>query len=133
MKLCGKCGKNKPKEEFSFKNKARGTLQSYCKECQKAYRKAHYERNKEAYLEQKDKRKQDIISWYKNLKSYLSCSTCGEDHPATLQFHHTAPNSKLKEVSVMVYDGYSIEAIKQEIEKCVVLCANCHAKEHYED
>jgi ribosomal protein S21 len=27
--------------------------------------------------------------------------------------------------------GVSLKRLKAEIEKCEVLCANCHAKEHY--
>jgi hypothetical protein len=31
----------------------------------------------------------------------------------------------------MVTSNYSKERIKKEIDKCIVLCANCHRKEHY--
>lgn len=32
----------------------------------------------------------------------------------------------------MVYNGFSIKTIQKEIDKCDVLCHNCHAKLHYE-
>ncbi|MDQ6660237.1 MAG: hypothetical protein M3Z24_04640 [Chloroflexota bacterium] len=34
--------------------------------------------------------------------------------------------------SAAVRDGYGVERIKREVAKCTVLCANCHAKLHYE-
>jgi len=35
-------------------------------------------------------------------------------------------------VGEMVTYGYSRNRIQDEIEKCSVLCANCHRKEHYQ-
>lgn len=55
MKLCAKCGLEKPKEDFNWKNKAKGWLSSWCRECNKEYRKEHYKKNKEQILE--DQRK----------------------------------------------------------------------------
>ena len=31
----------------------------------------------------------------------------------------------------MIGQGLAIKTIKMEIDKCIVLCRNCHAKEHY--
>jgi len=71
-----------------------------------------------------------IVEWFQEYKSTLSCSRCGEDHPACIQFHHTDPSVKESNVGRMAYRGVSVERIMAEIAKCEVLCANCHAKEH---
>lgn len=55
------------------------------------------------------------------------CAVCGYDaHPAALQFHHVDPSSK----AFTVRDGgtRSIARMREEIRKCVLLCANCHAQ-----
>jgi len=56
------------------------------------------------------------------------CALCGFDaHPATLQFHHLDPASKsfaLAEGGL----GRGIAQSRAEAEKCVLLCANCHAQ-----
>jgi hypothetical protein len=54
------------------------------------------------------------------------CSTCGEDDPAVLEFHHVG--QKGWEVGRMIAQGYGTEAIAAEISQCVVLCANCHRR-----
>jgi len=57
------------------------------------------------------------------------CSKCGYDeHPTALEWHHTNPENKNRSVSRLIKDRYSEETIAKEVEKCVVLCANCHAK-----
>ena len=56
---------------------------------------------------------------------------CGENHPACLDFHHKDKKDKSFNVAIMASSGYSIEKIKEEIAKCIVLCSNCHRKEHY--
>lgn len=56
-----------------------------------------------------------------------SCRLCGFDtHPAALQFHHRDPSKKAFHLS---YGGMTrgIGRMRAEAQKCVLLCANCHA------
>lgn len=100
----------------------------------KQYRKEYYHRNKESEKKRISERRKSLFLFIKQLKiNDLKCIRCEEDHPATLQFHHRNPKEKFKEVSVMCTEGYALERIKEEINKCDVLCANCHFKEHYTD
>lgn len=59
------------------------------------------------------------------------CSRCGETHPACLDFHHRNPGKKFASIADMVGRGYGVKSILKEIEKCDVLCSNCHRKEHF--
>jgi len=62
----------------------------------------------------------------KRVKMFLGCSECGyKKHPDALHFDHVNPESKTKEISRM--HGYSRKQLKNEMRKCRVLCANCHA------
>jgi hypothetical protein len=45
-----------------------------------------------------------------------------------LQFHHLDPNKKDFQISRA--SNPSWEKVKEELDKCVMLCANCHAEEH---
>ncbi|MGG2357294.1 hypothetical protein ACE4Z2_24950, partial [Salmonella enterica] len=61
------------------------------------------------------------------------CEKCGFDHPGALQFHHLDQDDKECEVSVLIIRKVSVQRIMQEIEKCQVLCANCHSILHYNE
>lgn len=65
-----------------------------------------------------------------NIKSYLRCSICGESRLWVLDFHHVNPDEKEDSISNLVHTG-NIDKIKKEMEKCIVLCANCHRDLHY--
>jgi len=54
------------------------------------------------------------------------CVDCGEENIALLDVDHL--RDKTADVSSMVRDGCSWEQIAQEIGKCAVRCANCHAR-----
>ena len=54
------------------------------------------------------------------------CENCGELDPQVLEFHHVG--KKDMEITRMVTGGWSIRRIQDEINKCRVLCANCHRK-----
>jgi hypothetical protein len=75
-------------------------------------------------------RRRKLSRWLVELKSSLLCARCGENHPACLQFHHPDPVAKEMSVCDAVRRGWSHARILVELNKCEVLCANCHAKHH---
>jgi predicted HNH restriction endonuclease len=57
------------------------------------------------------------------------CSKCGYDkNSAALQFHHIDP--KTKSFNFGNVANKSWKSISSELDKCILLCANCHAIEH---
>ena len=74
-----------------------------------------------------DGRKARQYAWFMGLKSRLECEICGENEPVCLDFHHVS-DDKYSEVSKMVWKGYSLKRILEEMAKCAVVCANCHRK-----
>lgn len=72
-------------------------------------------------------------AWFFKLKQGLKCQRCPENHPAVLQFHHRDPAAKEINLAESIHRGWSKERILREIEKCDVLCANCHLKHHWDD
>lgn len=81
---------------------------------------------------QKD-RKNVIREWLEGYKTNLSCATCKNDDSDLLDFHHADPTTKEITVSDAVQRGWSISKIKAEIEKCKILCGNCHRIHHHEE
>ena len=67
----------------------------------------------------------------RELKSKLACTKCGENHPACLDFHHPDPQTKTLNVAEMTNQGWSKRRILSSLDGLLVLCANCHRKEHY--
>ncbi len=104
-----------------------GKLSSYQK-----YGKTHYEKNKKRCIERVADAKKKYRAEWASFKETLSCTVCGENHPATLDFHHVIRSPDNKKVHRLVGNGSYKKAI-EEIKKCVVLCANCHRKHHYEE
>ena len=95
------------------------------------YSRFYEKSNKSHRAALKKNRRKRIRKWYRDYKRTLVCSRCPENHLACLTFHHLEPSNKHSDVTAMVQGGSKIEKILAEIEKCIVLCANCHAKEHW--
>lgn len=100
---------------------------------QAVYSKTYYEKNKKDVIQKINAKKKIHKDWFVNYKKQLSCTVCGEDRPATLDFHHTDPKKTNKKVHKLVSDGHTKIRIQKEIEKCVVLCSNCHRIHHEEE
>jgi hypothetical protein len=105
-------------------------------ETRKAY---HKEQSRKYYLANKEKvvarskatRAVGKARW-DTFKRTLKCTKCGFDHPAALDFHHVDPIEKENLVSKLVSNG-CFAAAMEEVQKCIVLCANCHRIVHYEE
>lgn len=105
-------------------------------EVRKAYHKLrsheHYLKTIEATKQRtKDNKKKARLAWV-NFKATLKCTICGEDHPAALDFHHKDPATKNQAVSWYLKNSQFTKA-KKEMKKCIVLCANCHRKHHWQE
>lgn len=94
-------------------------------------RKNYLKNNKERRVKLAARRKALKEAWAK-FKATLSCQICGFSHPAALDFHHTDPTKKDALVSKLVSDG-KFKRAKEEVEKCVIYCANCHRIHHHEE
>jgi transcription elongation factor Elf1 len=131
LKFCSTCKVEKEEVEFHPHKRKRDGLCSYCKICQRTRSQENYIKHKQKFLDREKKRKKTIRIWMNEYKDKLSCVQCGESHIATLDFHHI--DSAEKELSISKMRGFSIKKIQEEMEKCVVLCSNCHRKLHYEE
>jgi hypothetical protein len=128
-KRCYDCGLVKPIAEFAFQSVALATRQSRCRLCHAVYRRGHYLRNRADYVRREVAR----IRRYRNenrvaLLEYLTahpCVDCGEPDPVVLQFDHRDRGSKVGYIAhLLVRKPWS--TVLREIEKCDVVCANCH-------
>lgn len=103
---------------------------SYCKPCQLQYQKDWYKNNadrerKKRYLE-KRKRNEEIKGFLDNEKS-KPCSDCKISyHPFVMDYDHVDPKKKKMMISQAVRRGATLESVKRELEKCELVCANCH-------
>lgn len=65
------------------------------------------------------------------IKLEQGCRQCGYRRCAeALVFHHPDEN-KEGSISYIIRRGWSEKRLMDEIAKCVILCANCHAEEHH--
>lgn len=67
-----------------------------------------------------------LILW--GLKKELGCIHCGESDPLVLDFHHRDPKDKVSKLPTMSSRAWP--EVEKELDKCDVVCANCHARLH---
>lgn len=109
VKNCGLCRESKSESEFYRDSSKRDGLQGRCKSCKALDRARKY-----------------IL-----LQEYLAgreCADCGNEDSRVLQFDHLPEYEKSGDVSAMLCKrDLPWKRILEEIGKCEVVCANCHA------
>ena len=80
--------------------------------------------------ERNKRRRSRKIQMVYNYKREHHCISCGERDTAKLEFHHKDPTKKLFGLGTITVMNKSYEHIKQEIDKCDILCHECHSKLH---
>ena len=101
-------------------------------EQQKAYRKEYYARTKDAsvayslaFIRNRRKENKEFLD---AIKSTTPCTDCSSLYPPyVMQFDHLPGFVKRNAVAVLSSEGVSIQTLKDEIAKCELVCANCHA------
>ena len=110
---CKACGKDLPKERRIKRFK---TCDDACS------KRAKYLRNR--------KYQKKMVELIQRIKLSVGCQFCGYDKCAyCLDLHHINENDKTINFADLRFT--SIPKLKSEIEKCVVLCRNCHTELHY--
>ena len=75
-------------------------------------------------------RKRKSATFLRRYKEMVGCIDCVMKYPHfVLQFDHL--RDKKMNIAKMASGGYSMKAIKDEIRKCEVVCANCHSIRTY--
>ena len=112
-KTCSMCHLLKPTSEFYWAEKEQRHYR-YCKQCSTAYDKNKVKQFKQLCLD------------------YLGgkCTKCGYNKcNAALDFHHLDPTKK--EFPIPRKKQLTLtQPIKDELDKCTILCANCHREHH---
>lgn len=104
------------------------------KEKQKEAQQKHYLNNKNKFKERLKVRRIERCQWFNEYKEKqnFQCIDCNESHPSCICFHHRNPDEKLATIANLVCQPASQEIILAEIDKCDVLCHNCHVKHHWQ-
>lgn len=127
MKLCGTCKQEKPVSEFNKKDKIR--LQNKCRDCQKKYYKEYYRREpkeKERILIKNHQRRNEIKDFINSIKESNPCMDCENYYPAcVMDFDHIDDNKEAS-IAKMVSSLRPTSTIVKEINKCELVCSNCH-------
>ena len=131
VSYCSRCKEWKPKSEFNFYDKKKGTLQNYCRDCQHIIDREHYinhpervqETNKASRLKGREKAQEHLY----NILSNSKCADCGTTDPKVLTFDHVR-GKKNHDISNMVSNGMALETLKDEMDKTEIVCFNCHMK-----
>lgn len=111
-KICPKCKIEKNTEDF-YKRRDNSNCSVYCKECTTI-----------ATRERQRRVKQKAVDYLGG-----KCSICDYDkYIGALDFHHINPDEK--DFSIAELKLSSFEKIKSELDKCILVCANCHREIH---
>jgi hypothetical protein len=126
---CGRCGELKPLSAFASRRRARNQYDSLCRPCRSAYGKEHYAANRQRYIDQAAARKRALaLERTHYLLRYFKdhpCRDCGETDAVVLEFDHLGGKA-FNIGQALPYRNW--QAILDEIEKCEVVCANCHRR-----
>lgn len=115
-KICAWCDVKKKVEEFNIQVKSTGYRLTVCKKC-----------SSENNSKNKMARKVEMVK-YKGSEC-LNCKIkLTEDNSSIFDFHHRDP--KEKDIDLVKIKGRSWERVVVELDKCDLLCANCHRLVH---
>ena len=105
-----------------FETIPNGHTRKYCFDCVPQYKLGDKEAHRKA-MQAKHRAIKKYLVEYKGGK----CEKCGYNKCLTaLSFHHTENNKEFGIAGTF----HSLEDYKKEVDKCRLLCANCHMEEH---
>jgi 5-methylcytosine-specific restriction endonuclease McrA len=135
-KTCTKCKEDRLLTMFYWgvKDKYR---KSVCIPCISEYDKQRYridivKSRERSIIDSRNRRERNNL-FILDHKKDNPCTECGERDPLVLDFDHKDPSTKRFNIADSGAGKYSISVIQTEIDKCHMLCANCHRRKTAKD
>jgi hypothetical protein len=118
----------RPLSDFHAARSRRDGVQSICKPCRAEMDHARYEQRVGRAVDPHPQRSErGRKAWLTSLKADRPCTDCGRLFPTpVMQWDHRPGYEKLGEISVDFW-GKTRQEVLDEIAKCDLVCANCHA------
>jgi hypothetical protein len=109
---CPRCERMLETKDF-YRRRDSYVPSSYCREC-----------NRQLVAERQQQFKKRGVEYKGG-----TCARCGYSrYIGSLEFHHLDPEAK--EFNLADFHSTDFEKLKAELDKCLLLCANCHREEH---
>lgn len=119
-------------DNFGILKRSQDGFAYRCKECKRNYDNAYFKCMSKERKNQKSSvqnaRNQVIKNTIREYKASKGCFFCSEKEVCCLDCHHKG--DKKYNISDMIAGNFSINNIMKELEKCVIICSNCHRKLH---
>lgn len=128
FKICSTCNKEKLTAAFRKDKSQKDGLQPRCKQCARHAINANYKKYRTKTLKRNKERQDKTKYIIRKYREDHVCELCGESESVCLEFHHLDPSTKSFGLSHVTTQ--SDEAINEEIQKCILICSNCHKKVH---
>ena len=129
MKICKYCKIDKELTDFHANPTTKDKLATGCKDCMRLIcttaRKDNAEHYRLVAQKRRRRKREQFVEW----KKQQVCSRCGENDFCTLDLHHVDPTQKDYTLSKLAESG-SWTKLVAEMQKCIVVCSNCHRKIH---
>jgi len=127
---CRVCRLAKPITEFAVRSRKTGTRHRICRSCRSEYHRQWRAKNRVIQMPRirrnRKKRDREIEQWIWDHLFAHGCVDCGEADLLVLQFDHL--RDKVDDISTLFRRQRSWKTVLDEIAKCEVRCANCHAR-----
>jgi len=127
LKTCKKCNEEKEYKDFSKNKRRKDGHQDHCKACIKIRDAENYKNNPEKFASWSKTRRLRVREQVFEYLIDHPCIECGERDIVVLEFDHRTQHTKRFDVMSATH-GHSWKTIKEEIDKCDVVCANCHKR-----
>ncbi len=128
MKQCTTCKTEKENSEFNKHCSRKDGLNNICKECSRVRSKKYYDDNGDHHREVIRSRMNILRTsnqkFIIELLKRSECKDCGNKDIRVMEFDHVR-GIKSRDISQLI-GGYSRKLLEEEIEKCEIVCANCH-------
>lgn len=125
MKICPKCSSSKDESLFHKSSRRKDGLTLWCKSCVADSNVARHSLNPQKRVDRRTRITQESREFVYSYLLTHPCVDCGNTDPRVLEFDHVRGEKKAS-ISELVRTRHSLKAIKLEIDKCEVRCANCH-------